>query len=302
MTTQHNNKTGQRKLSDRQRGWMLALLLALGLALVAWVAPLLAPHEPSAISLSARLRPPVWMEGGSWAHVLGTDNLGRDIFSRILHGTRLSILVGAVVVLIAGVFGTMIGLISGFVGGRLDTVLMRWVDIHVAFPGLLLSLTILVVLGPSAMTVIIALALNGWMVYARQVRSIVLSVRQLPYVEGAELVGARRARILLRHILPNLMAPLATLAVLEFARVVLAEAALSFLGVGIQPPSVSWGLDTASGRNYLSSAWWLATFPGLAIALTVLAVNMAAGRLRLAMDPLESEKQHARRVLARRRA
>lgn len=287
-------------LSDSRRGWLLALLLAVALALLAWAVPRLAPYDPAAISLSARLRPPVWMDGGSWTHVLGTDNLGRDILSRILHGAQLSILVGAAVVLTAGGFGTLVGLVSGYAGGRTDALLMRWVDIHVAFPGLLLSLTILAVLGPSVATVIIALALNGWMVYARQVRSIVLSVRALPYVDGAEIVGAGHLRILLRHILPNLSAPLATLAVLEFARVVLAEAALSFLGVGVQPPDVSWGLDTANGRNYLSNAWWLATFPGLAIAATVLAVNMTASRLRLALDPLESEKAHARRLLARR--
>ncbi|WP_421446623.1 ABC transporter permease, partial [Agrobacterium tumefaciens] len=161
----------------------------------------------------------------------------------------------------------------------------RWVDVHVAFPGLLLSLTILMVLGPSVPTVIIALALNGWMIYARQVRSLVLSLRQAPYVESAEVAGARAARVLWRHILPNLAAPLATLMVLEFARVVLAEAALSFLGVGVQPPGVSWGLDVANGRNYLTRAWWLAPYPGLSIALTVLAVTLAASRLRLAMDP-----------------
>lgn len=288
-----------RGMSDRQRAWWLALTLLIGLALLAWVVPMLAPYDPSAIKLSARLRPPVWAHGGEWANLLGTDNLGRDMLSRILHGARLSILVGASVVAVAGAFGTMVGLISGFMGGRIDAILMRWVDVHVAFPGLLLALTILIVLGPSALTVIAALALNGWMIYARQVRSIVLSLRHMPYVEGAELIGARPIRILLLHIMPNLAAPLVTLAVLEFARVVLAEAALSFLGVGIQPPSVSWGLDVANGRNYLTSAWWLATFPGLAIATTVLLVNMAAGRLRLALDPHEREKLFARRLMAR---
>lgn len=288
-------------LSDRQRGWLLAAGLLLGLVLLAWLLPMLAPHEPSAMKLSARLRPPVWAEAGSWTYPLGTDSLGRDVLSRILHGARLSILVGGAVVLLAGTFGVAVGLIAGFAGGRIDTILMRWVDIHVAFPGLLLSLTILIVLGPSVPSVIIALALNGWMVYARQVRSIVLSVRQLPYVDGAEIAGAKPARILLLHILPNLSAPLATLVVLEFARVVLAEAALSFLGVGIQPPAVSWGLDVANGRNYLTSAWWLATFPGLAIAGTVLTVNLAASRLRLAMDPQERDKRFARRLMARSR-
>ena len=290
---------GWRALSDRQRGWILAASLLALLAAVAIVLPWLAPYDPAAIKLSARLRPPVWEARGSWANLLGTDNLGRDVFSRILHGARLSILIGAAVVAASATFGVLVGLIAGFAGGRVDAVLMRWVDVHVAFPGLLLSLVILVILGPGPGTVILALALNGWMVYARQMRSVVLSVRQLPYIESAEMAGARAGRILFRHILPNLAAPLITLMVLEFARVVLAEAALSFLGVGVQPPAVSWGLDVANGRNYLTSAWWLATFPGLSIALTVLIVNLAASRLRLALDPREREKDFARRLIAK---
>lgn len=290
---------GRRALSDRQRGWILAVSLLLLLAAVAVVLPWLAPYDPAAIKLSARLRPPVWEARGTWSNVLGTDNLGRDVLSRILHGARLSILIGAAVVAVSATFGVLVGLVAGFAGGRVDAALMRWVDVHVAFPGLLLSLVILVILGPGPGTVILALALNGWMVYARQIRSVVLSVRQLPYIESAEMAGARAGRILLRHILPNLAAPLITLMVLEFARVVLAEAALSFLGVGVQPPAVSWGLDVANGRNYLTSAWWLATFPGLSIALTVLIVNVAASRLRLALDPREREKDFARRLIAK---
>ncbi|PPA72821.1 peptide ABC transporter permease [Achromobacter spanius] len=290
---------GWQALSDRQRGWVLAAALLLLLAVVAIVLPWLAPYDPAAIKLSARLRPPVWEARGTVANLLGTDNLGRDVLSRILHGARLSILIGAAVVAVSASFGVLVGLIAGFAGGRVDAALMRWVDVHVAFPGLLLSLVILVILGPGPVTVILALALNGWMVYARQIRSVVLSVRQLPYIESAEMIGARAGRILLRHILPNLAAPLITLMVLEFARVVLAEAALSFLGVGVQPPAVSWGLDVANGRNYLTSAWWLATFPGLSIALTVLIVNLAASRLRLALDPREREKDFARRLIAK---
>lgn len=288
-------------LSDRQRGWLLAVLLLAALAALACALPWLAPYDPAAIKLSARLKPPAWLDGGSPMNWLGTDNLGRDVLSRVLHGARLSIFIGSAVVAASAGFGVLVGLIAGYAGGRVDALLMRWVDVHVAFPGLLLSLTILMVLGPSVSTVIIALGLNGWMVYARQVRSLVLSLRQSPYVESAEVAGARAARVLWRHILPNLAAPLATLMVLEFARVVLAEAALSFLGVGVQPPGVSWGLDVANGRNYLTRAWWLATFPGLSIALTVLAVNLAASHLRLAMDPQEQEKKFARRLIAKER-
>lgn len=292
-------RRGWHGLSDRQQGWVLALTLLAGLAALAIVLPWLAPENPAAIKLSARLRPPAWLSGGSMNNLLGTDNLGRDVLSRILYGARLSILIGASVVAASAGFGVLVGLVAGFSGGRVDAALMRWVDVHVAFPGLLLSLVVLVILGPGAGTVILALALNGWMVYARQIRSVVLSLRQLPYIESAEMAGARAGRILLRHILPNLAAPLITLMVLEFARVVLAEAALSFLGVGVQPPAVSWGLDVANGRNYLTSAWWLATFPGLSIALTVLAVNVAASRLRLALDPREREKDFARRLIAK---
>ena len=262
-------------------------------------APYIAPHDPVIPSLRLRLKPPVWMDGGSWTYVLGTDHLGRDILSRIIHGSRASLIAGVSVVAIAGSFGTIVGLISGFVGGRVDTLMMRWVDVHIAFPGLLISLLIIAVLKPSLGTVVIALSINGWMVFARLVRSIVLSARQLPYVEAAEVIGCKPVRTIFRHILPNLAAPLLTLAVLEFARIVLAEAALSFLGVGIQPPAMSWGLDVASGRNYLFNAWWVVTLPGLAITITVLGVNFLAGWLRVVVDPYEGEKRFARAVANR---
>jgi len=289
----------------RQPAWWrdYAAVIGIGvvvlLVLLALFAPYIAPHDPVIPSLRLRLKPPVWMDGGSWTYVLGTDHLGRDILSRIIYGSRASLIAGVAVVIIAGGFGTMIGLVSGFVGGRIDTLLMRWVDVHIAFPGLLISLLIIAVLKPSLGTVIIALSINGWMVFARLVRSIVLSARQLPYVEAAEVIGCKPIRTIFRHILPNLAAPLLTLAVLEFARIVLAEAALSFLGVGIQPPETSWGLDVSSGRNYLFNAWWVVTFPGLAITITVLGVNFLAGWLRGVVDPYEGEKRFARAVAAR---
>ena len=278
---------------------VIGIGVVLLLVLLAVFAPYIAPHDPVIPALRLRLRPPVWMEGGSWTYVLGTDHLGRDILSRIIYGSRVSLIAGVAVVAIAGTFGTVIGLVSGFVGGRIDTLMMRWVDVHIAFPGLLISLLIIAVLKPSLGTVIIALSINGWMVFARLVRSIVLSARQLPYVEAAEVIGCKPARTIFRHILPNLAAPLLTLAVLEFARIVLAEAALSFLGVGIQPPATSWGLDVASGRNYLFNAWWVVTLPGLAITITVLGVNFLAGWLRVVVDPYEGEKRFARAVANR---
>lgn len=261
--------------------------------LVAIFAPWLVPHDPAAQSLPDRLLPPFWAEGGSTEHILGTDNLGRDVLSRLMTGSRISLLVGVSVCVLAGTLGVAMGLIAGYKGGRVDAVIMRIVDTQVAFPGLLLALVILAVVGPSVTSVVAVLAVNGWMVYARITRGTVLSVRETPYVEAAEIVGCRSRRVVLRHILPNLASPLLTLAILEFARIVLAEAALSYLGLGIQPPNTSWGLDVAIGKDYMYNAWWLVTFPGIAIALTVLSVNLVASWLRVAADPEARDKRFA---------
>jgi peptide/nickel transport system permease protein len=292
------------------RGWgreirhdkagLIGLTLVLLLVALAVFAPLLAPHDPAAQNLRARLLPPVWLDKGSWTYLLGTDHLGRDVLSRLVYGSQVSLAVGAGVVLLAGGFGTVMGLLAGYYGGRTDAFIMRWVDTQVAFPGLLLALIILAVVGPSMTSLIVVLSINGWMVYARMVRGSVLSVRQLPYVEAAEMVGCRPRRVIFRHILPNLVSPLLTLAILEFARIVLAEAALSFLGLGVQPPATSWGLDVANGKEYMFRAWWLVTFPGAAIAITVLGINLLASWIRIVSDPQEREKSFARRVLRRR--
>lgn len=271
-----------------------ALFIGLLLATALFVGEI-APYDPAVQSLRERLRPPAWMDGGSWAHILGTDGLGRDMLSRVIFGSRISLSVGGLVVLVAGTVGVTIGLGAGYAGGRTDRILTRLVEINVAFPGLLLVLIILAVVGPSLMTVVVSLSFTGWMVYATITRSIVRSVRHKPYVEAARMVGCRTGRILVRHILPNLASPLLTLGILEFARIVLAEAALSFLGLGIQPPATSWGLDVAQGKEYLFRAWWLVTFPGLAIAATVLAVNLLASWARVTFDPQAREKRFAER-------
>jgi peptide/nickel transport system permease protein len=284
----------------RDKAGFAGVVLMAGLLFMAAAAPLLAPHSPTAQDLRARLAPPAWEEGGSAKHLLGTDHLGRDVLARLIHGSRASLAVGAAVVLLAGTFGVVLGLLAGYRGGRTDSFIMRWIDTQVAFPGLLIALIILAVIGPSLLTVILVLAFNGWMVYGRMTRGLVLAVRQTAYVEAAEMVGCSAARTVFRHILPNLTSPLLTLAILEFARIVLAEAALSFLGMGIQPPDTSWGLDVASGKNYMFRAWWLVTFPGAAIAVTVLAINLVASWLRLISDPQEREKQFARQMRARR--
>jgi peptide/nickel transport system permease protein len=190
-------------------------------------------------------------------------------------------------------FGTTMGVIAGYFGGRVDSIIMRVVDTQGAFPGLLLALLILAAVGPSVRTVIIVLCIDGWLAYARVSRGTVLSLRETAYVEAAEIVGCRARRVMFRHVMPNLASPILTLAVLEFARVVLAEAVLSFLGLGVQPPQMSWGLEIAEGQDFVYSAWWLVTFPGIAIAVTVLGVNLFASWLRVAADPQEREKRFA---------
>jgi peptide/nickel transport system permease protein len=284
----------------RDKAGFTGVVLIAALVLMAAAAPLIAPYSPTTQDLRARLAPPAWEDNGSWKHVLGTDHLGRDVLSRVIHGSRVSLTVGAAVVLIAGSFGVALGLVAGYRGGRTDSFIMRWIDTQVAFPGLLIALIILAVIGPSMLTVILVLSLNGWMVYGRLTRGAVLSVRQAAYVEAAEMVGCSGMRVVFRHILPNLTSPLLTLAILEFARIVLAEAALSFLGMGIQPPATSWGLDVATGKNYMFRAWWLVTFPGAAISVTVLGVNLVASWMRLISDPQEREKQFARQMRALR--
>jgi ABC-type dipeptide/oligopeptide/nickel transport system permease subunit len=268
---------------------LFGLVVLVLTALAAIFAPALAPASPTKQSLRDRLAPPIWW-GGTMDHPLGTDQLGRDLLSRMLFGARVTLLVGLAVVLIAGTFGIVVGLFSGYVGGLTDTVIMRVIDTLLAFPGILLALVILYAVGPSVTLLIIVLSINGWMVYARVARGSVLTLRRSEYVEAAEVVGARPARVMFRHLLPNLASPLLTLAVLEFARIILAEAALSFLGYGVQPPKSSWGLIIAQGQNYLSSAWWLVVVPGIAISLTVLASNLFASWLRIYADPRQREK------------
>ena len=283
----------------RDKAAFFGVVIVITLIVVSVLAPLIAPYDPAIQDLRARLQPPVWLAKGTWQHLLGTDHLGRDILSRIMHGGRVSLFVGAAVVFISGSFGVLMGLLAGYRGGKIDSFVMRWIDTQVAFPGLLLALIILAVIGPSVTTVIVVLSLNGWMVYGRMTRSAVLSIRQNAYVECAEILGCKGSRVIGKHILPNLTSPLITLAILEFARIVLAEAALSFLGLGIQPPATSWGLDVATGKNYIFRAWWLVTMPGLLISIMVLAVNLVASWLRLISDPNEREKQFARKFVIR---
>lgn len=277
----------------RDKLGLLSLAFLTLLILAAAFAPLLAGFDPNEGSLTNAELPPVW-NGGTWTHPFGTDWQGYDVFSRLLFGARTSLIVGLLVVALAGTFGVLVGLVAGYKGGRTDRWLMGWVDVQVSFPGLLMAMLLIALVGGSVTSVSIILAINGWMVYARMTRGVVLSVRERPFVEAAEMLGATPKRVIFKHVLPNLFTPLATLVVLEFARIILAEAALSFLGLGIQYPGVSWGLDIArAGDHELFGNQWLIIYPGLLLTLTVLAVNLLSSWLRVALDPLEREKKFA---------
>lgn len=274
------------------RPGMLSALFLLVVTIAAFGAPLLAPYGPVEGNPSTSNKPPVW-DGGKWSHVFGTDTQGYDVLSRLMYGARTTLLIGFAVVAAAALVGVVIGLVAGYYGGRTDRWLMRWVDVQVAFPGLLIALIMIAVLGASMASLIFVLAFNGWMVYARMTRGVVLSAKERPYVEAAEMVGCRPRRVMFKHILPNLSSSLVTLAVLEFARIILAEATLSFLGLGLQYPEVSLGVMANSGRDAFFSLPRLAIIPGVAITLIVLAVNFLASWLRVASDPIEREKRHA---------
>ncbi len=278
-----------RELARSGTGLAGAIFLLLVLV-VAIFAPLLAPHDPNAQDLAKRLQPPVFF-GGHTDHLFGTDQLGRDLLSRLFYGARVSMIVAVSVVAFAGAVGVFLGLIAGYFGGLVDSVIMRFADTQLAFPGLLLALIILYTIGPSVKLLIIVLAINGWLVYARIVRGLVLSVKSSEYIEAAEIAGAKSLRIMTRHIIPNIASPLLTLLVLEFARIILAEASLSFLGYGVQPPQSSWGLIIGQGQDYLTVGWWLVAIPGITICLTVLSANLLASWLRIYADPKQRERR-----------
>lgn len=254
-------------------------LITVLIVLLAITAPWLAPHDPSAQDTSRRL------EGPSNDHLLGLDDLGRDVLSRVLFGARVSLRVGFSVVFIASFIGVILGSIAGYFGGRPDTLIMRLCDILLAFPGILLAIAFVAVLGPSLRNVIIALGSIGWVGYARLVRGQILKLRETEYVTAARALGAMPHRIILRHLLPNVMSPVIVMATLGLAGAILAEAALSFLGLGVQPPTPSWGSMLATGRRYLGLANHLAIYPGIAIMLAVMGLNFLGDGLIDALDP-----------------
>ncbi|MBI4276981.1 MAG: ABC transporter permease [Armatimonadetes bacterium] len=245
----------------------------------------LAPYHYDAQLLSDRLKPPAWTPGGSWAHPLGSDQLGRDILSRILYGARVSLAVGLLSVTVGCAAGTTLGLVAGYAGGAIDAVVSRAADAQLSFPYLLLAVALMALGGRGLFNLILVLSLGSWVVYARTVRAAVMSLKTAEFIEAARAVGAPTWRIMIRHILPNTMAPLTVISSFQFAQMLLSEASLSFLGLGVQPPAPSWGEMLGSGRSYLTSAWWLATLPGLSIALVVLGANLVGDGLRDVFDP-----------------
>ena len=272
----------RRRLSFRA---VFGLAVILGMGAAALLAPQIAPWDPTRQMLVKRLRPPMWEARGLRQHPLGTDHLGRDILSRILYGGRISLGVGLSAVTLSCLIGVTLGLLAGFHGGRTDALIMRVVDVFLAIPYILLAMGVVFALGASLVNVILVMAVTRWVQFARVVRADVLSIREREFVSGARARGNRSLRLLLRHVLPNALTPIIVMATLELAFMIIYESALSFLGLGVQPPTPTWGWMLADGRNYIATAWWLATFPGLAIMLTVLAVNLLGDWLRDTLDP-----------------
>ena len=272
------------RLARMRTGWVGAALLALMIGL-ALAAPLVAPYSFGQMSLENRLKPPNWLSGGSSTYLLGTDPLGRDMLSRVIWAARTSLGIAGISVLVAMVFGVMMGLFSGYYGGWLDGLVMRLADIQLSFPYLLLAIAVMALLKPTLANLILVLALRSWVVYARTVRGSVLVAKQREFVEATAALGATDRRIITRHITPNVIAPIIVISSFQLAELIIAESSLSFLGLGVQPPTPSWGGMLSQGREYLTSAWWLGVFPGLAIIMTVLGINLFGDALRDAMDP-----------------
>lgn len=268
-------------------GWLarLAALTVLGFVLMAAFAPWVAPHDPAATDLFRRLQPPAWLADGDRAYPLGCDALGRDILSRIIHGARVSIFIGVVVVLLATMMGVLAGLLAGYLRGGVDRAISWLVDVLLGFPYLIFAVGLMAMMGPGVMNMVLALAYKEWVVPCRVVRGETLAARETEYVEAARAIGASAGYIMLREVLPNILSPVIVVATVRIAQVIILEASLSFLGLGVQPPTASWGSMVADGRAFILDAWWVSTFPGLAILLLVLSINVASQAVRDALDP-----------------
>lgn len=268
----------------RSKTNILGLGIVFLLATAGVFAPMIAPYDPMQQDIVNRLQPP------NSEHLMGTDQLGRDLFSRVLFGARISLKISVLVVAISVLIGTVMGVVSGYAGGWVDEAIMRLVDLLIAYPGFLFALVVVAVLGPSLLNLMIALAVTGWTEYARLIRGEVLSVKEKDFIKAAQVMGASRARVMGRHIVPNVIGPIVVLATLNLGTVVLGTAGLSFLGFGAQPPTPEWGSMLANSRNFLTTAWWLANFPGMAIMLTVVGFNLLGDGLRDVLDPRDVDQ------------
>ena len=275
------------RLAGRRVPWLTAAGIGFVLVLgaVALAAPWLAPQDPVRQSLRGRLAAPTLDGSDGRAHLLGTDHLGRDVFSRVIYGSRVSLVVGFSAVVVGGLLGSALGIAAGFASGRVDGVIMTLADAQLAFPFILLAIGIIAVLGPSFPTLIVVIGLSGWVSYARILRSQVLVLRSREFVEAIHALGGSVGRIVLRHVLPNVLSSIVVVATLELARSIVLEATLSFLGLGIQPPTPSWGGMIQEGRDYLDSAWWIATGPGIVLMVTSIVVSRTGDGLRDLLDP-----------------
>jgi ABC-type dipeptide/oligopeptide/nickel transport system permease subunit len=285
------NAVSQRQARARWRRFLFrpTTFLSLLVLTVFFAAALLPqaalPHNPTQQSLRTRFTPPAWVEGGSSRHLLGTDNLGRDLLSRIVRGARASLLITTLSVLAGASIGVVLGLLAGYFGGWLDEVISRLIDVQLAFPLILLMIAVVGLLGASLTVLVAALSLAAWPRYARLVRGSTLSIRGQEFVEGAKALGGRPLPILFKHVAPNVVAPVIVFTTFELSRILLIESALSFLGLGVPPPQPSWGSIIADGRSYLVEAWWVSALPGIAIILVVLAFNFLGDGLRDYLDP-----------------
>ena len=269
-----------------RRGFPVVSLLLFGLVLVAGLSgEALAPHDPGGLDLGSAFRPPFWGTGGSVSYPLGTDNLGRDILSRIIAGANIALVVAAYAIVLSGAVGALVGMVAGYFGGAVDAVIMRLVDIQMSIPALALALVLAAVLNPGLSTVVIVITITYWTWYARIIRGEILSLKERDYVALAKVAGVSTPMIFVRHLLPNVLNTLLVLATLQIGQVIIFEASLSFLGLGIQTPDVSWGLMLADARNYIQNAWWAITMPGIAIAITCLSANLIGDWLRDTIDP-----------------
>lgn len=270
---------------SKSRPALLGLIFLGGFLFIAIAAPYISPHDPATPHLTYRLNPPAWTEAGTAEFQLGTDHLGRDILSRILYGSRIALMVAFGAVAISAFIGVTLGLLAGYFRGWTETIIMRVVDTIISIPNVMLYLAVLGVFGPSLPTLVLVIGLVNWTTFARVVRGEVLSVRKREFVESAVASGQSTFLIVLRHVLPSTVAPIIVVATLNVAVVIVLEASLSFLGLGVQPPTVTWGRMLADGRNYLTTSWWLATFPGIAITILCLSLILVGDWLRDFFDP-----------------